>query len=88
MTESGGACGLSVFDDNQTILAVDIELLWLADLVVLYEPFDLEKPAEGVFEVGLALRVRVHLQDKVSWPNLAAWIQKKTSLKSGTVLPR
>ena len=69
-----GACGLSVLDDNQTLLAIGIELLRLVYLVVLYDPLDLEEPAGGVLEVGLALRVRVHLQDKVGRRNLATWI--------------
>ena len=68
-----GACGISVLDDNQTLLAVGIELLRLADLVMLHDPFDLEEPARGVLEVGPALRVGVHLLYKVVPRNLA-WI--------------
>jgi hypothetical protein len=72
-TESA-ACGLSVLDDDQTLLAVGIEVLRLADLVVLDDASDLEEPAGEILEVGPALRVRVHLQDKVGRGNLAAWI--------------
>jgi hypothetical protein len=51
-TESA-ACGLSVLDDDQTLLAVGIEVLRLADLVVL-DASDPEEPAGGVLEVGPA----------------------------------
>ena len=60
-----GACGPSVLDDKQTRLAVGIELLRLADLVILHYASDLKEPGGRVLEVGPALRVRVHLQNKV-----------------------
>ena len=71
-TTESGACGLSVLDDNQAFLAVGIELLRLADLVILYDSSDLKEPVGGILEVGPALRVRVHLADKIGRRNLAA----------------
>jgi hypothetical protein len=48
-TESA-ACGLSVLDDDQTLLAVGIEVLRLADLVVLDDASDLEEPAGEILK--------------------------------------
>ena len=60
-----GTRGPSVLDDKQARRAAGIELLRLADLVILHDASDLEEPGGRVLEVGPALRVRVHLQDKV-----------------------
>jgi len=57
---------LPVFDDEKTRLAVNTKLCRTAYSFFLDDALDLQEAANRVFEGGLALGMRVHLQDEIS----------------------
>ena len=57
--------GLTVFNDEKTLLAVSIELLRFAYFVFIDDGLDLQEAADGILERGAALGMRVHFQDEV-----------------------
>ena len=57
--------GLTVFNDEKTLLAVSIELLRFVYFVFIDDGLDLQEAADGIFERGAALGMRVHFQDEV-----------------------
>ena len=63
---------LPVLDDEKTRLAVNIELRRTAYSFFLDDALDLQEAADRVFEGGLALGMRVHLQDEISRRDLVA----------------